>query len=331
MRVIALEEHFTTRAILEANADHPLLAMLRAVGDQWRAAARAELMLQLTDLGERRLAVMDAAGVDVQVISSVAPGPEELPADLAVPLATRTNDLLAERIVAHPSRFAGFAALPVPDPDAAVKELERTVGDLGFVGTLINGHVGGRYLDDPFFWPVFEAAESLGVPVYLHPNRPPQPVVDACYSGFSPIVSETLATAGWGWHIDTGLHALRLIIGGVFERFPRLQVIIGHQGEGLPAMLWRSDSVLNRVVDLDKPVKDYFREHFSITISGITDDVAFNAALATVGIDRMMFSADYPFHGSAETHQYLDRLPIGQSDREKIAHANAERLFKWDV
>jgi predicted TIM-barrel fold metal-dependent hydrolase len=244
-------------------------------------------------------------------------------------MAAETNDVMAEAISAHPDRFAAFAALPMPDPDAAAKELERTVRDLDFVGTLINSHVGGRFLDDEFFSPVLEAAEALDVPIYLHPNRPPQAVVDAYYSGFSRVVSEILATAGWGWHIDCGLHLLRLIVGGVFDRYPRRQVIVGHMGEAVPAMLWRADSVLNRVVDLDKPVKDYyFRSNVSITISGILDDIAFAAALNAVGIDRMMFSADYPFHSSTETREYLDRLPGEPTDKEKIAHLNAERLLK---
>lgn len=292
MRVIALEEHFTTRAVLEANADHPLLAMHRVAAKGRRATPVEGVVAQLIDLDQRRLAIMDAGGIDVQVLSQAPPGPEELPADIAVPLAAQSNDVMADAISTHPGRFAAFAVLPMLDPDAAAKELERTVRDLGFVGTLISGQVGGRYLDDQFFWPVFEAAESLGAPFYLHPGRPPQPVVDACYSGFAPLVSESLATAAWGWHIDTGLHALRLIIGGVFDRFPRLQVIIGHMGEALPTMLWRADSTLNRVVDLAKPVQDYFRENFSITTSGFLDDVAFAAALATVGIDRMMFSVE---------------------------------------
>ncbi|MFJ9590900.1 amidohydrolase family protein [Streptomyces acidicola] len=328
MKVIALEEHFTTRAMLEANADHPLLTMLRSAGAPEQGAVGGEMMLRLTDLGEHRLAVMDSAGIDVQVLSQATPGPEELPAAKAVHLAAHANDVIAEAIAAHPSRFAGFAALPMRDPVAAAKELDRTVQQLGFVGTMINSHVGGRYLDEPFFWPLFEAAEALDVPIYLHPNRPPQPVVDSCYSGFSPIVTETLATTAWGWHIDTGLHALRLIIGGVFDRFPGLQIIIGHLGEGLTSMLWRADSTLNRVAGLPKPVRDYFSEHFSITISGFLDDVAFAAAIDTVGTDRVMFSVDYPFLGSAETRAYLDQLPLSQSDKEKIAHANAERLLK---
>jgi predicted TIM-barrel fold metal-dependent hydrolase len=329
MKIIALEEHFTTRALLQANADHPLLTVLRSAEAQ--VSGNDQLLLELTDLDERRLAVMDAAGVDVHVLSHVAPGPEELPPDTAVRLAAETNDAMAEAIMAHPDRFAAFAALPMPDPDAAAKELERTVRDLGFVGTLINSYVGGRFLDDEFFSPVLEAAEALDVPIYLHPNRPPQAVVDAYYSGFSPVVSGTLATAAWGWHIDCGLHLLRLIVGGVFDRYPRLQVIVGHMGEAVPAMLWRTDSVLNRVVDLDKPVKDYFRSNISITISGILDNIAFAAALNAVGIDRMMFSADYPFHSSLETREYLEQLPVDPSDKEKIAHVNAERLLKLNT
>ncbi|WP_416981182.1 amidohydrolase family protein [Streptomyces sp. T028] len=330
MKVIALEEHFTTRALMEANSEHPLLVM-HSVVEKGPATGPAEIPLQLTDVERHRLAVMDAAGIDMQVLSHTPPGPEELPADTSVRLAAQVNDAMAEAVSSHPDRFAAFAALPMPDPGAAAKELERAVRDLGFVGTMIHGHVGGRYLDDPVFRPVLETAETLEVPIFLHPTRPPQAVVDAYYSGLPRVVGETLATAGWGWHIDTGLHVLRLILAGVFDRHPRLQMIIGHLGEALPGMLWRSDSVLNRVAGLDRPVRDYFREHFSLAISGILDTVAFNAAFDTVGSERMLFAVDYPFHSSTETRAFFDDLPLSTTDREKIAHTNAERLLKLTV
>jgi predicted TIM-barrel fold metal-dependent hydrolase len=320
MRIIALEEHFMVQALREASADHPLSRLYEQEIPHHLGS--------LLDLGERRLADMDAAGIDVQVLSHTVPGPESLPADTAVKLSAAANDALAETVAAHPDRFAGFAVLPMPDPRAAARELHRAVTDLGFVGAMINGHVGGRYLDDQSFWPVFEAAESLGVPVYLHPNRPPEPVVEASYAGFTPLVSEFLAMAAWGWHIDTGLHVLRLILGGVFDRFPNLQIIIGHMGEALPSMIWRSNEVLNKVAGLDRPVVDYFTDNFYITTSGLFDYAPFAAALHAVGTDRILFSVDYPFSSNTEARAFLDRLPLSRPDKEKIAYGNTEKLLR---
>ena len=183
---------------------------------------------------------MDAAGIDVQILSNV-PGAEAVEPPLAVELARQANDAVVAAVTEHPDRFLGFATLPMRDPEAAAAELERTVRDHGFVGALINGHVNGRYLDDKFFWPVFESAETLGVPIYLHPTVPPQPVIDAYYQGFAPAVSAKLSIAGLGWHIDTGIHCIRLILGGVFDRFPGLQIIVGHHFEALSWMAWRTD------------------------------------------------------------------------------------------
>lgn len=320
MKIIALEEHFLTQALREATADHPVSRLYEETIPHFIGP--------LLDLGDRRLADMDAAGIDVQVLSHTVPGPESLPADTAVRLSTVANDALAEAVAAHPDRFAGFAILPMPDPRAAARELDRAVTDLGFVGAMVNGHVGGRYLDDEFFWPVFEAAQSLGVPVYLHPNRPPEPVIQASYAGFAPVVSEILANAAWGWHIDTGLHVLRLILGGVFDRFPNLQIIIGHMGEALPSMIWRANSVLNAVAGLDRPVVDYFTDNLYVTTSGLFDYAPFAAALHALGTDRILFSVDYPFSGNTAAREFLDRLPLSRPDKEKIAHINTEKLLR---
>ncbi|MEU1275686.1 amidohydrolase family protein [Streptomyces sp. NPDC005799] len=339
MTIIALEEHYSTPAVREANADHPLVhnplareGVVQPPADV--PAARGfsgvgpQLVERLFELGEQRLASMDAAGIDVQVLSHTAPGPEALEASAAVRLATEANDVVAEVIAARPDRFAGFAALPTPDPGAAAKELERAVNSLGFVGTMVNGHVDGRYLDDQFFWPIFEAAESLEVPVYLHPTWPPKVVVDALYSGFSPMVNGALAAGAWGWHVDTGLHVLRLILGGVFDRFPRLQLIIGHMGEALPSMLWRADWMLNRVSGLDRPVREYFAQNIHITTSGFFDHASFAAAVHALGTDRILFSVDYPYSSNDEARAFLDGLPVSAQHKEKIAHGNAERLLK---
>ncbi|HTU50695.1 MAG TPA: amidohydrolase family protein [Acidobacteriaceae bacterium] len=206
MKVIAFEEHYKIPAIAQANKANPI----EQIYDTWNKLGRFPgdpskgVPPDIYDLDEKRIAAMDAAGIDVQILSHTVPGPEELEPKLAIELARKANEAAHATVTRFPDRFRAFAALPMLDPKAAADELERTVHKLGFVGALINGHVNGRYLDDKFFWPVFECAEKLNVPIYLHPNRPPQPVVSACYDGFNPIVSGFLALAGLGWHIDTG-------------------------------------------------------------------------------------------------------------------------------
>jgi predicted TIM-barrel fold metal-dependent hydrolase len=285
-------------------------------------------MTLLREMGDERLANMDAAGIDVQVLSQTTPGPESLDAEMAVALSVEANDILAEAVSAHPERFAGFATLPTPDPNAAAGELERAVNELGFLGALTNGHVNGRYLDDPFFWPVFEAAEALSVPIYLHPNRPTQAVIDAIYSGFAPIVTDALVGGAWGWHIDAGLHVLRLILAGVFDRFPRLEIIIGHMGEALPSMIGRADSMIDGIAGLARPVREYFTQNVYVTTSGFFDHAPFAAAVQALGTSRILFAVDYPYSCAREAVAFLDALPVSPSDREMIAHGNAERLLR---
>jgi predicted TIM-barrel fold metal-dependent hydrolase len=336
MKIIAFEEHYTLPAIAEAHPNSPrkLFDVSRG-GSGWPPPG-------IEDLGEGRIAAMDAAGIDVQILSNV-PGVEAVEIPQAVELARQANDAAAAAATEFPDRFLGFATLPMRDPDAAVAELERTVRDHGFVGALINGHVDGRYLDDPFFWPVFESAEALDVPIYLHPTVPPQPVIDAYYMGLAPAVSAKLAVAGLGWHIDTGIHCVRLILGGVFDRFPKLQVIVGHHFEALSWMAWRTDySFPPEESGLKRTIKEYLRENFYGGIlagefagmqPGATDpswSLSFNAyqAMANViGVDRVVFTADYPFANMEAGRKFLEQMPIPPVDREKIAHGNAERLL----
>src|SRR5829696_4662486 len=226
MRTIALEEHYATQAFLEGPG-RELRAQAEAAHDHPKVAAGyAKLVEGLCDLGGGRVAAMDAAGVDVQVLSLTSPGVEQLDAGEAVALARETNDGLTEAVRRHPGRFAGFAALPTAAPEAVADELERAVRVHGFVGALINGHARGRYLDDSFFWPILERAETLGVPIYLHPTPPPRPVIETSYAG--NYVAGLLATAAWGWHVETATHVLRLILGGAFDRYPNLQLVVGH-------------------------------------------------------------------------------------------------------
>jgi hypothetical protein len=336
MKIIAFEEHYTLPAIAEANPNSPQKLINESNGGPtWPPPG-------IEDLADGRIAAMDAAGIDVQILSNV-PGVEAIELPQAVELARQANDAVVVAVTGHPGRFLGFATLPMRDPQAAVTELERTVGEHGFVGALINGHVDGRYLDDQFFWPVFEAAEALGVPIYLHPTVPPQPVIETYYQGFAPAVSGKLAIAGLGWHIDTGIHCIRLILGGVFDRFPALQVIVGHHFEALSWMAWRTDYAFPTAESgLKRTVKEYLRENFYGGIlagefagqePGSTDpswSLSFNAYQAMVnviGIDRVVFTADYPFADMAAGRQFLDQLPIPPVEREKIAHLNAERLL----
>ena len=287
----------------------------------------AKIQAKLDDLGDQRLADMDAGGIDIQVISHGAPGTEQIePAD-AIELAREANDYLAASIAPHPDRFAAFATLPTAAPVEAADELERTVSEHGFVGALINGHVRGRFLDDRFFWPIFERAERLSVPIYLHPTPPPPAVRDAYYGGLEPQVGQALSMAGWGWHVDTGLHVLRLIVGGVFDKYPGLQMIVGHMGEALPFFLARSSRVLRQQAGLTRPLEDYVAANLQFTTSGMFTYPPLTCLLEVVGAGRVMFSVDYPYSSNAEGREFVLGAPISEADREKIGFANAARLL----
>ncbi len=236
---------------------------------------------------------------------------------------------LATHARRHPTRFAGFAALPSPHPNSAAKELERTVQEYAFKGALLNGHSHGRYLDDPFFWPILECAEALDIPLYLHPTPPPSRVVEAMYAGVAPQITALMATAAWGWHIETALHVLRLVVSGGFDRYPRLQLVIGHLGETLPFMLPRLDIGLpNQVTKLARPASAYLRENVHYTFSGFNWTPAFLDLLLQVGAERIMFSTDYPYGSMEQARKFLDALPVSPADRERIAHGNAEQLLR---
>ena len=322
MRTITLEEHFATPGFLDGPG--------RELRDQARqVGGRAEqLMRDLCDLDQGRIAQMDAAGIDMQVISLTAPGIEQLePAD-AVALARDTNDVLAEAIARHPTRLSGFAALVIAQPDHAAKELERRVSGQRFAGAVINGHQRGRYLDDKFFWPVLEAAEALGAPIYLHPTRPPRAVIEASFGGFSPLVTEMLAGPGFGWHIETAVHVLRMVLGGVFDRFPRLQIVIGHMGEGLPFFMQRVDVMPVELTKLQRPVSAYLRDNLHYTFAGFNFPATFLDLLLEIGVGRIMFSADYPYASMVKARAFLEQIPVTATDRAQIAHGNAEKLFR---
>ena len=317
MRLIAIEEHFQAAA-----ADGSMEVSRFSV-----LGAHNPMLVhdpQLEDLGAGRLADMDRAGIDVQVLSQTS----RMKNDVSIAVAARVNDELAEAIALHPDRFAGFATLAFADPKASAVELERAVTSLGLKGVLVNGiQEGGRFLDDPCFWPVFETAAALGVPVYLHPAETPHAVFNAYYSGLKSGVAELLATSGWGWHVETGLHALRLIVGGIFVRFPSLQFIIGHMGEAIPFFLVRASEKLTRVSGLPRSVADYFVENFYVTTSGMFTYPPMLCLLQVLGADRVIFSVDYPYASADDARMFWDAVPLSPGDREKVGHLNAERLL----
>jgi len=321
MRTITLEEHFVTKSFL------------RATGAYAHGAPRplVELQPKLLDIGAGRIAAMDEASIDFQILSLAAIGFDALDASTARPLARDVNDELAEAVRSHPTRFGGFATLALKDPAAAAIELERCINRLGFYGALLDGTTDGLFLDDPRFLPVFEAAVHLGVPIYLHPAPPPEPVRRAYFSGLPGDAGHLLSIAGWGWHAETGLHTLRLIIAGLFDRLPTLQLIIGHMGEGLPYALARSNGILSPAAPhLRQPVAAYFQSNIHITTSGYFTQPPLRCAMEVIGLDRLLFSIDYPFSPNTRGRAFLDGLPaiLGPDDIAALTHGNAKRLLK---
>jgi predicted TIM-barrel fold metal-dependent hydrolase len=327
MRVIALEEHFTVPAIA-GRIDRDIVAR-RGFRPRRTAPDRPNPMELAPEIGERRLASMDETGITMQVLSNTGPGPDLVPGADGVAMARAMNDHLAEAVARHPDRFAGFAVLPMCSPDDAERELERSVRDLGFLGALINGTTDGKFLDDPSYDGLLAAAETLDVPIYIHPHLAPEAVRDAYFGGLEPGAGRVLEAAGWGWHQETALHVLRLVLAGTLDRHRRLKLIIGHMGEMLPMMMARADEVFALDIDhLQRPISQQILDQVWITTSGIFTEPPFLAALLTFGIDRIMFSVDYPYAPNEKGRAFLDRIALSPADMAKLTHGNAEALLK---
>lgn len=323
MRVLVLEEAFATPAE-RAYLPTPTPARLAMTADT-QGRLLHNVAAELLDLGDSRIAAMDKAGIDMQVLSLTAPGPQGYPAEAAIAIARDTNDAAYEAVKRHPDRFAAFCAVPTSDVAAAVKELDRCV-KLGFVGTLINGHTNGEFMDHRKYWPLFECAEALDVPIYIHPTMPPAAVMKSCFEGF-----EELARAPWGFSFETGLHFLRLVFAGVFDAFPRLKIILGHNGEGIPFVLDRIDlhcRVSVKRKGLKRSTSEYVREHMIVTTSGNFSVPAFKCTAEVMGLDNVLFSIDWPFESNEDGMDFLHKLPLNDTDMHKVAHGNAERVLK---
>jgi 2,3-dihydroxybenzoate decarboxylase len=314
MRKIALEEHFLSPGF----EDYWLPTMGNV--DQ---KAVSGLLARLKDFGDMRIAAMDSGGIARAVLSVSGPGVQaERDAATARRRAAEANDFLAGEVAKRADRYSGFGHLPMQDGVAAADELERCIRDLKFCGAMINGHTNGQYLDHPSLFPFWERAEATGAVVYIHPTDPVSP---------SPALAgvEGLRRATWEWGFETGSHALRLVFSGLFDRFPRAKVALGHLGETLPYLLWRFDSRAKLYgVKLGKKPSDYIRQNFIVTTSGMSSAEPLNCALAALGNDRVMFAADYPFEQSAEAGEFLDKTPLAESVRGEIAFKNAVREFK---
>lgn len=313
-QVIAIEEHYWD---LEVSAQ---LTTADAGGPR-------ELQERLEDLGELRIREMDEAGIDVQVLSHAPPATQRMEPEMSVALSIGANDRLAEFISTQPDRFAGFAALPTPDPQAAADELERTVTKLGFKGAMIHGLTDGVFFDDKRFWPVFERAQALDVPLYLHPAMPHPAVVDAYYK---PYVEDYpgFLTAGWGFTVETATAGIRIVLSGVLDEYPDTKIILGHMGEGLPFLLWRIDSALARPGNKPMAFRDAFSEHFYITTSGNFSDPALLCSIQELGVDRILFSVDYPFVPNPPGVEWMESIHLNNEDKDKILNGNAKQLLK---
>lgn len=322
MKIIALEEHFVTPALTAAWARLPAPER-----DDSQTLNTAEIERRIVELGDERLRDMDETGVDVQVLSPTAPGVQSLAAADAVPLARDLNDLAAATVRRHPDRFEAFGVLPTPDPQAAVRELERAVGELGCKGAFLFGRTRERNLDHADFLPIFEAAAALRVPIYIHPQAPTHGVRQAYYAGFDDTLDTTFAGSGIGWHYETGVQFVRLILAGVFDRFPDLQIILGHWGE---AVLFYAERIasMDQTARLKRPIADCFTGNLYVTPSGIFSQRYLRWAVEVLGIDRIMFSADHPYRFCPDggARAFLDTSDLLPEDRAKIAHGNWERL-----
>jgi predicted TIM-barrel fold metal-dependent hydrolase len=312
--VIAIEEHYW---------DTELSKHYTGV----EAGRTGETEQRLYDLGALRLKEMDEAGIDMQVISHGAPSTQKLGLDVAVKLTTQVNDRLAKVCAAKPERFAGFAALPTADPQAAADELERAVGTLGFKGAMIHGLANGEFIDGKKFWPIFARAEKLDVPIYLHPALPNAKVTEIYYQDYAKDFPLVVRPA-WGYTVETATQAIRLLLSGLFEKHPKLKIILGHLGETLPFLVWRIDASLKRPGQKPMSFRDIFCNNFYVTTSGFFSDPALLCCVMEMGVDHILFAVDWPFVMNQPATEWIKDVPLADADKAKILSGNARRLLK---
>lgn len=329
-RRIATEEAFATREQLEALKSVSQSGSRDADAPFWRMMTNSDnpfahrVTRQLLDVEGERLAIMDEQGVDMQVLALTSPGVQMFTPDLAVAMARDCNDQLSELVARHPDRFAGLATIAPQRPEAAAQEIERAVTQLGLNGVMINSHTNDEYLDEEKFLPIFEAAAATNAPIYIHPRAPS--------SGMAgPYLKHGLETAIWGYGAETGLHGVRLLASGIFDRFPHLKIILGHMGEGIPFWLWRLDYMHVHGTSrkrLERRIPEYFRDNFMITSSGMNWPEVLKFCIDAVGADNIMWAIDYPYQEAPGAVSFMDQVAVSDEDRKKIYFQNAERIFR---
>lgn len=319
---ISCEEAFTTPDIVAE-----LKRLSGGVPSMKSGPIAGPFMADLLDMGEGRVRGMDAAGVDIQLLSVTSPGVQKFAPDTAIALARQANDIMYDTIKKFPKRFAGLTVIAPQAPSETIKELERCVKTLGFSGGLINSHTNGEYLDDQKYWPILEAFAALDVPLYIHPRE--------ASPGLEGPLNMPGFAVGWGYSVETSTHALRLIAAGVFDRFPKLRIVLGHMGETLPYILDRLDNrylwqfnTFGLKPPLQRLPSEYFREHFVITTSGMNYGVPLNAALAALGSDKVLFAADHPMEVQKDAVDEMEAMQLSADIKRKVFETNARRVFK---
>ena len=335
VRKIAVEEAYVTaeiaaewgRELAKKTVEPGFRMMGQTMLGQSPGARRAHE--QLLDLGAGRIAAMDAAGIDMQLLSVTAPGVQVFDPVTATALARHANDVLVAAIARHPTRLAGLAAVAPQDPSGAATEIERVAGLAGIKGLIINSHTHGEYLDHARYAPLFEAVNALRLPLYLHPREPSPAMI-------GPFLDYGLYFAGWGFAAEAGLHAMRMIMSGLFDRYPALRIVLGHMGESIPFWLQRIDNRyllqvrIGAVGKLARLPSEYFLEHFLITTSGVCFEPALRMCLEVLGAERILFAADYPYESVEEAVSFMDTVNVPEGVREQIAWRNAVRVFGLD-
>jgi uncharacterized protein len=343
MKIVCVEEHtvdleMQSAALPLLRTEAPYLAAISLEESEPRSPHRAARVAMKEavglglDLGEGRIKEMDAAGIQMQIVSSGTPA-QFVPKEQAVAMTRALNNRLAAASAKNPSRLGGFAVLPWQDPQAAADELTRAVSELGLKGALILGRPGSAFLDHPQYLPVLQRFHALRVPLYLHPYVPVPQVQKIYYDDLlTPEVSARLSIAGWGWHNEAGVHLLRLLLSGVFERLPDLQIICGHWGEMVPFFLERLDSSISKkTTGFSRTIPEIYKDHVWVTPSGLFSLPHFQFIQSVVGVDRILWSTDYPYFRMDSAREFLLNLPVSEADKEKIAFRNAERLFRIKV
>jgi len=311
MKTIAVEEHFKNGEMQPVSFYSP------------------DVNKRMHDLGADRLADMERAGIDMQVLQYAGVAIQSMDAADGSVAARDSNDFLAELVKAHPDHYAGLVQLALKDPDGSAKELERGVTKLGLKGAVWSGTLNGVFLDDSRFEPVLAAAEQLDVPIYIHPGLLSAEAKKVSFSGLPEKTVQVLSMAAWGWHAEVAVSSIRLVAAGIFDRHPNLKIVIGHLGEFLPVALARIDRWMTpETTEMKQSAAEYFHNNFALAVSGYFDPVAFQCAKAAFGMDSIMFGVDYPFVSNMEGRRFLDTIELGQTDMEKLTHINAERIFK---